>query len=219
MNAPQEARKKTSLGLEPGKPIELLFEYPAKVQLKLQLIGYDVGRYIILKSPSNNDYNDVLVEGNVVGARFLLEGEKGLFCAFKSTIRNVTKFPDRFIILEYPNKIAQQHLRKHQRITVHLPAKIDFEDGKQPESLLGLVADICPLGCALEVDRADIKGNPKKKYIKLEVFHPTGELIVLNAFVCNARAEEDKVFMGVSFIDVEDKVEDLLKHLLICTAM
>lgn len=224
VNAPISNKKIGRLGLEPGEMVELLIDYPARVRLKLMLIGFEVGKYVILKSPANqlrNEYSDVLVEGNTVVARYLIEGKKGVNCGFKASIRNLTKFPEHFLILNYPKHIHHKHLRKHQRIDVHLPVKITIDnalDGSDKVGLLGIIVDITPQGCALELDPDDIKTDLKDCYIHLALYHPQGHLIEISAFVRNTRVEKEYVGLGVSYIDDNEQIDDLLKHLLICTS-
>lgn len=225
MNTKVDTKSFPRLGLEPGKTIELHFEYPAKVSIKLALVGYDRGEYLLLKSPmvaGNTDYSDVMVEDNVVTGRYLLEQDKGLYCTFKTSVRQLTKHPEPLLLLHYPTRIKQQPLRKHPRFTVHMPAKAILQDKQnqdKDEGVLVLVSDISSLGCAIELDRSDIKTNPNKSFITLEVFHPDGRLLTLNAYVCNVKLEQQSVHIGVSFVDAEQAIEDLLKHLLICAPM
>ena len=44
--------------------IDIQFNNPIQVRFKLTLIGYDTGKYLILKYPAQagkNDYSDILV--------------------------------------------------------------------------------------------------------------------------------------------------------------
>ena len=94
-----EASAETTLQLfelGPGKMLDLQINNPLPVRLKLSLVGYDLGRYIILKYPrvaNNSEYNDVLIEGNGVIVRYLLEGDKDECFAFSSSVRSVTQHP------------------------------------------------------------------------------------------------------------------------------
>ena len=61
---PTEDQKKFFLDLLPGKLIDIQFNNPIQVRFKLTLIGYDTGKYLILKYPAQagkNDYSDILV--------------------------------------------------------------------------------------------------------------------------------------------------------------
>ena len=158
---------------------------------------------IILKYPVSSrisDYQDVLVEGNVVIARYILEGERGECYAFRSTIKHITKYPENFIILHYPEKIESRQLRLQQRITTHLPASImvDIEvgDGKGVR-LNGIIADI------------SIQG------VFVCIHHPSTGDVKIPAQVCNSRNEQGKVSVGIKFFDDDEQVKNLLEHLFI----
>lgn len=49
---PTEDQKKFFLDLLPGKLIDIQFNNPIQVRFKLTLIGYDTGKYLILKYPA-----------------------------------------------------------------------------------------------------------------------------------------------------------------------
>jgi len=94
--------------LQPGKMMDLQINNPVPLRLKLTLVGFDIGKYILLKYPkvtSTSEYKDVLIEGNVMIVRYLMEGNKGECFAFRSTIKHITTYPEKFIFLEYPKKI------------------------------------------------------------------------------------------------------------------
>ncbi|SQD80540.1 flagellar brake protein [Moritella yayanosii] len=67
-----EASAETKLQLfelGPGKMLDLQINNPLPVRLKSSLVGYDIGRYIILKYPrvaKKSEYSDVLIEGTGV---------------------------------------------------------------------------------------------------------------------------------------------------------
>jgi c-di-GMP-binding flagellar brake protein YcgR len=210
-----------SIDVYPGKIVDVEINFPVKLRIKVPIIGYEMGKYIILKSPVSSkisDYNDVLVEGNVVIVRYILEGERGECCAFRSTIKHITKYPENFIILHYPPKIESRQLRLQQRITTHLPASImlDSETGTQDKLCLnGIIADISTRGCgfAFKADNTTLMLN--KQDILICIHHPTTGQFKISARVCNSRNEQGKVSIGVKFLDNEQQVESLLECLFI----
>jgi len=113
--------------LSPGGLIDLEIKNPVKLRIKARLVGYELGSYIILKHPDPqhmSSYQDVFSKGNVVIARYILEGDKGQCFAFASTIVCVTNVPKKFIFLSYPQKIENRELRSHQRVATYFPASI-----------------------------------------------------------------------------------------------
>ncbi len=207
--------------LQPGKVVDVEISHPTKVRIKVPLIGYEMGKYIILKYPVSarpSDYKDVLVEGNVVIARYILEGERGECFAFRSTIKHITKYPENFIILNYPNKIESRQLRLQQRIVTHLPASImvDSEAGDQKSVRLnGIIADISTKGCGFAFKADNTKITVNKRNIFVCIHHPTLGEVKIPASVCNSRNEQGKVSVGIKFFDDDKQVSSLLEHLFI----
>jgi hypothetical protein len=207
--------------LHPGKSIDIEIIHPVKVRLKLPLIGYELGKYIIMKSPVTNkstSYQDVLVEGNVVIARYILEGEHGECFAFRSTIKHITQYPESFLILNYPIKIESRQLRLQQRIVTHLPASVVVDankEGLQAIRLNGIITDISTKGCGFlfKADNSEI--TVKKRDIFVSVQHPTTGEIKIPARICNSSNDQGNVSVGIQFFDGDKQVSNLLEHLFI----
>ena len=173
-----------------------------------------MGKYIILKYPVSSrgsDYQDVLVDGNVVIARYILEGEHGECFAFRSTIKHITKYPESFIILTYPQKIESRQLRLQQRVMTHLPASVmvDSEGADQKSIRLnGIIADISTKGCGFAFKADNTKITVNKRDVFVCIHHP-------NTRVCNSLNEQGKVSVGIKFFDNDKQVSNLLEHLFI----
>jgi ribosome biogenesis SPOUT family RNA methylase Rps3 len=207
--------------LLPGKMLDIEINHPVRVRIKLPLIGYSLGNYIILKYPREEivgNYNDVLVAGNVVIARYLLEGDRGECFAFRSSIKNITKFPEKLLVLNYPKKIESRQLRLHQRIMTNLPAAITLinEDLAQEDvKLNGIIGDISTKGCGFtfKADTETTKVNKRDVFVC--VFNIDGEDVKIPAKVCNSRNEQGKVNVGIQFNDGDEQVVALLERLFI----
>jgi hypothetical protein len=207
--------------LQPGKIVDIEINHPLKVRIKVPLIGYEMGKYIILKYPVStriSAYQDVLIEGNVVIARYILEGEHGECFAFRSTIKHVTQYPESFIILNYPKKIESRQLRLQQRITTHLPSSlmVNSEDGKQkPIRLNGIIADISTKGCGFAFKADNNKITVNKRDVFVCIHHPSTGEVKIPAKVCNSRNDQGKVTVGIKFFENDKQVSNLLEHLFI----
>ena len=62
--------------LTPGKVIDLQLGGLSGVRIKPTVIGLDIGRYLLVKFPSKlntSDYQDVLLQGNGVIVRYIVE--------------------------------------------------------------------------------------------------------------------------------------------------
>jgi len=207
--------------LQPGKIVDLEINHPVKVRIKVPLIGYEMGKYIILKYPVStrtSAYQDVLVEGNVVIARYILEGEHGQCFAFRSTIKHATQYPESFIILNYPKSIESRQLRLQQRIMTHLPASlmVNSEGGeKKSIRLNGIIGDISTKGCGFAFKADNTKITVNKRDVFVCIHHPSTGEVKIHAKVCNSRNDQGKVSVGIKFFENDKQVNNLLEHLFI----
>lgn len=206
--------------LQPGKNVDLQINNPVPLRLKLSLVGYELGRYIILKYPkgsSTSEYRDVLTEGNVLIVRYLMEGNKGECFAFRSTIKNITQYPEKLLFIEYPKKIENRQLRLQQRTSIHIPATIMLEDStdKGITEISGVIADISAKGCGFTFKAKTEKANVNKRDIFVCLQNHQGECVQIPARVRNSRNEKGMVSVGIQFLDDEKIVPNLLSQLLI----
>ncbi|NMP33361.1 flagellar brake protein [Thalassotalea sp. M1531] len=206
--------------LMPGKALDIQFSHPVNLRIKTSLIGYEVGKYIILKHPEPTrmqSYKDVLVEGNVAIVRYILEGTQGQCCAFKSSIKHVVKHPQKLIFLEFPQKIENRELRLHQRFVTHLPANIlsIAEVDNDRTKISGIISDISAKGCGFSFKSDNAKLKVNKTAVNIQVSLGNNKNIEIPAHVCNSRYEQGKIFVGIQFQDAEQQVKQILEHLLI----
>ncbi|TYK66534.1 flagellar brake domain-containing protein [Colwellia echini] len=206
--------------LQPGKNLDLQISNPLSVRLKVPLIGFELGNYIILKYPkvaNKLEYKDVLVEGNVVIVRYLMEGNKGECFAFRSTIKNITQYPEKFIFLEYPKNIENRQLRLQQRASIHLPATIMMEDStsKKSTQITGVIGDISAKGCGFSFKTESLNAKVNKRDIFVCLQSPADGEVKIPARVCNSRNENGTVSVGIQFIDEGTIVPKLLTQLFI----
>jgi len=206
--------------LQPGKHMDLQMSHPVPLRLKLMLVGYEVGKYIILKYPKvsrNAEYKDVLAEGNVIIVRYLLEGNKGECFAFRSTIKNVSTYPEKLIFLEYPKKIENRQLRTQQRTSIHLPAVIMIEEDENTKEVKinGAISDISLKGCGFSFQTKSAHTNVNKRNVFVCLQSPTGLDIKILSRVCNSRNERGVVNVGIQFIEENDQLPLLLDQLFI----
>ena len=206
--------------------IDLQVNHPALVRLKLKLVGYEAGKYILIKHPDGDrqkNHSDVLVEGNVVIVRYLVEGDKGQCCAFRATIRQITQYPQKMLVLSYPMHIENRQLRLHQRVSVHLPAEVTIPEptlsmptSTQPDNRIkGVITDISERGCGFVFRTDDPKPTVKKSSITVLLKSPESEIVKLPGRICNASNDQGKISLGIQFTEDESQVKQLLEQLFI----
>jgi c-di-GMP-binding flagellar brake protein YcgR len=206
--------------LQPGKTMDLQINHPVPVRLKLTLVGYEYGKYILLKYPRVNNtsqYKDVLVEGNVVIVRYLLEGNKGECCAFKSVVKNISTYPEKFLFIAYPKSIENRQLRVQQRTSIHIPAAIMIEedDNNKEMKILGAISDISLKGCGFLFKSTSLTTNVNQRKIFVCLQDQKGAEIKISARVCNSRNDQGVVSVGIQFLEDNDLLPQLLEQLFI----
>ena len=210
--------------LQPGKSLDLQINHPVSLRLKVPLIGYELGKYIVLKYPKSantSEYKDVLIEGNVLIIRYLMEGNKGECFAFRSSIKNITQYPEKLIFIEYPNKIENRQLRLQQRTSIHLPAIIMLEstgDDKKTQ-INGIIGDISAKGCGFTFKTKSASTKVNKRDIFVCLRSPINGEVQIPARVCNSRNDNGVVNVGIQFIDNEKLVPKLISELFIENTM
>ena len=225
-----ELNKLTLFELMSGKLLDIELNHPVKVRIKLPLVGYALGQYIIVKYPSAQQAgnysdvliegnSDVLIEGNVAIARYLLEGDRGECFAFRATIKHIIKYPEKLLVLSYPKKIESRQLRLHQRITTNLPSAlmlINESEGHDDVQLNGIINDISMKGCGFIFKADNHKVTVNKRDIFVCIFMNDGDDIKIPAKVCNSRNEQGKVSVGIMFNDENDQaIKALLERFFI----
>ena len=208
--------------LQPGKSMDLQINHPVSLRLKLTLVGFEIGKYILLKYPrvtSTSEYKDVLIEGNVMIVRYLMEGNKGECFAFRSTIKHISTYPEKLLFLEYPKKIENRQLRTQQRTSIHIPAFIMIEEDENNKEMRiqGAISDISLKGCGFSFKSKSSSTNVNKRKVFVCMQSPDGDEMKLSAQVCNSRNEKGVVSVGIQFLDVDERLPVLLEQLFINT--
>lgn len=203
--------------LMPGAPVELQFTLPSNVRIRTTLVGYEKGKYLIIRQPESRQYYDVMTEGNVVVMRFLLEGEAGECVACKAPIKSLVSFPARLLFIEYPTYVENRSLRSKQRIATHILARMSPKNS--PDELHdGVVCDISPAGCKLRFHADEMVRGVNKIPIVITIQKPgSEEALQLNGKVMNQRREDGTIGVGVLFTDPHEIVVTLLDQLYINT--
>ena len=206
--------------LKPGTLIDLQFTVPVPTRLKLPIIGYAPGKYIIVRYPNpriHGNYSDILQPGNGAIARLVIDAD-GECMAFRTAINYISKIPEPLIFINYPSEVETRQLRQHQRIQIHIPAAIttDMTNQSARHRISGYINDISLSGCRF-VFKTD---NPKAKVNKVPIqviFTIPGQQapVTLAAQVRNSKNENGKVYTGIQFTENKQCVIDLMDTMMI----
>ncbi|MEH6393852.1 flagellar brake protein [Pseudoalteromonas sp.] len=213
-----DSKAKFCLDLLPGKIIDIQFTNPLTVRFKLTLIGYEAGKYLILKYPpqaKNSQYSDVLKEGNGAIVRYIVEGERGECVAFSTTILAIAVRPEKLIYLTYPKQIESRQLREVNRLQTHIPAKISINKDQRFDSenlLQGIIIDISTTGCRFTVHVNSGFLALKKRQVFVHLLSPIdNEAVVISAHVRNNQMQGNRLNVGIEFAGAEQqKMHNLL---------
>ncbi|SES84406.1 PilZ domain-containing protein [Thalassotalea agarivorans] len=218
----QALAKKTNIfELLPGKLIDIQVNQNDADRLKLPLVGYAFGRYIILKYPVGTrakDFAEALMPGNSLFVRYILDDGSRECFSFVSQVKDIIECPEKCIIIDYPTRINNRQLRRHQRTQTHLPAIMRFVDPKSGMSVSqanGIIVDISPEGCGFTFKHSGDVTKLNETEVQLCVQSPIEGDIEIPAMVCNVRQTNGKVSIGIKFFGDGKQVERLLVHLFI----
>lgn len=206
------------LDLLPGKLIDIQFTTPLSMRFKLTLIGYEAGKYLILKYPKQatlNEYCDILKEGNGAIVRYIIEGERGECVAFATTILAISFRPEKLVYLAYPKKIESRQLREVNRLQTHIPAKISTSKDQNYDSenlLQGIIIDISPTGCRFTVHVNSGFLALKKRQVFVHLLSPIDNApVIISAHVRNNQMQGNRLNVGIEFAEQErENMQQLL---------
>lgn len=189
--------------LHPGMMLHVEAVTPAGVRakMKLALIGYVAGDFLLLQYPDPSrwgDKYDVLREGYDLIVRVLAEDDLGAVVAFKSQILPAVTRPIKMLAISYPRTIQKQPLRAERRLPTKLMAKVRY--GTQ--MLAGQLLDISVHGCRVRlvdpIQNATFKGQ--QMTIMVENANKS-ELFKLLGVVCNQKEESGLWSVGIKLDD------------------
>jgi len=123
-------------------------------RFKTNFVGWEEGKYVLLKLPSKLDLRDNLYTGKLVIVRYMNCG--GQICGFESAIQTSIVVPYRLLFLDFPITIELLSLRKQDRVDCFLPATL-----RRGEDLIaGKLMNISRGGCHFVVEAQVLKGHP-----------------------------------------------------------
>lgn len=205
--------------LLPGKLLDIQINFPVTVRKKLILVGYELGKYLILKWPKSahkNEYKDVLVEGNGMIIRYIVEGGSGRCYAFRTAISSIIQYPERLIFVDYPEVLENRELRNKTRQETHLPAFISMGGegkGTKENRIAGVINDVNVKGCGFSFKANNDRIKVNNRDITVWFKGLNNEEKQMSAKVCNSRNEKGLVSVGIEFYGTEKEVTAILESL------
>ena len=188
-----------NLGIELGTTLQLQF-VGLRESAKTTLVGMERNSYLIARSPQISGIWTKLHKENHVIVRYLYEG---MVYGFKCTLLGIIDEPFRLMLLSYPEHIETVNLRKQERVSCFLPAKLINNN----IDYAGVILDISAGGCNFFFDLSDHEGLPDIKVgddvkFSLHIGGSSG-VTTVQATVRNLRSGGDKITIGAQFLNVD----------------
>lgn len=184
----------------PGLKIDIQLLENLDVRLHTNLVGYNLGEYLLLSFSKDC----LTVKQNIVGmmviCRFLLEGELGECYAFKSEITHLCLRPYRNLYLSFPTEVYKRPFREDRRLHAHIEADISLcEDEQEIEHKFhGCVTDISEGGCCFSFDEDLLAKNVKNIPVHI-YFAKTSQSLCLSGTIRSCRNLDGHMAIGIQF--------------------
>ncbi len=173
----------TSLLLEPEDPDR---------GVASELIGMQVGKYLIVQMADQNWRENRLMDGEQLRVKFLLSDD--VFC-FNSHIIRTLQDPDHLLFLEYPKEVESCNIRAQKRVECFLPIQIHMDE----TCLNGTIFNINEKGCLCTVDNSPLQDGSRINLVHLELPYGEFESLSIKGEIKNYRQEGNQTRFGILF--------------------
>ncbi|RLB89215.1 MAG: hypothetical protein DRH26_12040 [Deltaproteobacteria bacterium] len=173
----------TSLLLEPEDPDR---------GVASELIGMQVGKYLIVQIADQNRGNNRLMDGEHLKVKYILSDD--VFC-FNSHIIRTLQDPDDLLFLEYPKEVESCNIRAQKRVDCFLPIQIYLEE----TYLKGTIFNINEKGCLCTIDNSPLLDGSRTNLVHLELAYGQFESLSIKGEIRNSRQEGDQTRFGIRF--------------------
>jgi len=185
--------------------VEIHFANGKTVQSRSSLIGYQVGRFILIEYPNkgfSEGYQHMLVNTDIVVRAMTNSGFKDIV-AFKSTILSVVNQPIRMLSLSVPKTIIKKKVREQLRVNIEQEVFILHNDNKISAKML----DFSSTGCLLMVDAKTVSIEQGEE-IHLAISINTDLAGNLTGSTVKVQKIEGVLHIGVKFSDEQPQLKD-----------
>lgn len=180
------------------------------------LVGMEPDRYLMIKTPialSVGMIRSYLLAGTTVTVRYLFHGSVwGFQC---NIIQSLTgRIP--VVFLSYPDSVENHDLRSAERIDCLTPGDVVTPD----RVLAGMVTDLSQSGARLVLSSEKVPGLSRwtpdvGDTIALALHIPgLGSPVSVSARLRNLSRDEETVYLGVQFLDLEPQAQEQLLRFL-----
>ncbi len=191
--------------MELGTALQLEPEDPERA-VSGELIGMQVGKYLIVQMSEKNWKKSRLNAGEHLSVKYILSND---VFGFKVHIIRTIENPDFLIFLEYPEDVKSCNIRAKKRVDCFLPANLSLD----AHELSGIIVNINKNGCLILVD-----GCPELDCCKLTpitISLPYGQFdnLTLKGEVRTTTCKDGQTSFGVLFDDLDGFAKKVLATL------
>jgi len=184
------------IAVDIGTPVRVELE-GIEIPVQSSIVGLEANKYIIIKTPEPlNRIEHKLFKGAGLLIRYIANGT---VFAFQSTVIETITKPLSLLFVEYPRIIQRHDLREQQRMSCHIPMRINSDT----EENIGCILDIAVSGCRCLLKAAK---NPSLLTCTIDstlsircIIPGTKEMITLRGKVKNLKRTRKEIDLGIVF--------------------
>lgn len=187
----EQFNRSQRLFIELGTALLLEPEDPGK-SVASELIGMQVGKYLIVQMADQNWGKNRLMDGEHLKVKYILSDD--VFC-FNSHIIRTLQDPDDLLFLEYPREVESCNIRAQKRVECFLPTQIYMDE----TCLNGTIFNINEKGCLCRVDTSPLADGARTHFVHLELSYGQFETLSIKGEIRNSRQEGEQTRFGIRF--------------------
>ncbi len=204
MNA-ADVNRSQRLFMELGTALQLAPEDPERA-VSGELIGMQVGKYLIVQMSEQNWKKSRLNAGEHLSVKYILSND---VFGFKVHIIRTIENPDFLIFLEYPEDVKSCNIRAKKRVDCFLPAKLTVDT----HELSGIIVNINKNGCLIQVDDCPELDCCKLTPITINLPYGQFDNLTLEGEVRTITGKGNQSRFGVLFEDLDGYARKVLATL------
>ncbi len=187
----------TALLLEPDTP---------ERSATSQLIGMQVGSYLIVQLTENNWGQTQLTVGETLSARYVLSDD---VFEFKTSVIRMIDDPDYLLFLDYPEVVNSCNIRTEKRVECFLPVRITLDRF----CVSGVIVNINQNGCLCMVDNAPFTDTCSLEQMNLDLLYGQSQTLSIKADIRSIRKKGTQTSMGLMFKNLDGFSKNVLSAL------
>ncbi|MCG8616694.1 MAG: flagellar brake protein [Desulfobacterales bacterium] len=192
---PSEFNRSQRLFIELGTALQLSPDDPERA-VSGELIGMQVGKYLIVQLSRDNWERSGLKSGEHLAAKYILSND---VYGFKAHIIRTIQNPDYLIFLEYPEDVKSCNIRSEKRVECFLPTRIFLDN----QELSGIIVNINKSGCLAQVDGCPELDCCRTTPVTIQLPYGQFDNLSLSGEVRTSACEGDQSRFGISFDELD----------------